>query len=451
MITAPYIRSSGLSGIFFWMTISIFTMVIKGCNQPTFSDEICMTRQYIKANWKNTLEFNPRDTGTLIGLPFPYNVPTMSGEKMFREMYYWDTYFTNVGLLLDGQIQLAKNNTENILYLIRRFGNMPNGSRTYYLNRSQPPFASMMVGDVYEATGDLEWLNNAIPALEKEYQFWITERTGPEGLNHYSSSADSIQRIKMAEYLKVRFSNDEMIDTLTVEEKLVWGRHYTAEAESGWDFTPRFQGRCEDHYPVDLNSYLFLWEKNFAYFARENGNEVRAREWEEIASNRQKLIEKLLQDSITGLFLDYDFVNKKHSPVPSAASFTTLFAGLVSQEEAFTIVKKLLPLLETDYGIRTCAYIGKENNYQWGNINAWAPLHLMTIQGLLNYSFDKEARRISSKYLKLVAGHYKKSGKIWEKYNAIDGSTQTVNEYEMPAFLGWTAGVFNYCMSILEE
>lgn len=71
-------------------------------------------------------------------------------------MYYWDTYFTNIGLLLSGKVEQAINNTENIAYLIERYGKMPNGSRTFYLNRSQPPFFSQAVRDIFEVTGDIE-------------------------------------------------------------------------------------------------------------------------------------------------------------------------------------------------------------------------------------------------------------------------------------------------------
>ena len=108
-------------------------------------------------------------------------------------------------------------------------------------------------------------------------------------------------------------------------------------------------------------------------------------------------------------------------------------------------------MLETDYGIRACAYPEEAGRYQWGHMNASAPLHLMTIQGLTDYGSDDEARRIAGKYLRMVARHYAETGKLWEKYNAEDGSIQTINEYDMPAFLGWTAGTFNYCMAILES
>ena len=59
---------------------------------------------------------------------------------MFLEMYYWDTYFTNVGLISEGRVELAKSNVDNMLWMVEKYGFMPNGNRNYYLNRSQPPF-----------------------------------------------------------------------------------------------------------------------------------------------------------------------------------------------------------------------------------------------------------------------------------------------------------------------
>ncbi|MFR0893871.1 MAG: trehalase family glycosidase [Alistipes onderdonkii] len=129
----------------------------------------------------------PTDTATLIGLPYPYTVPTAGA--MFREMYYWDTFFTNEGLVRDGHPELAKGNTDNLLHMVRRFGKVYNGSRTYYEARSQTPYLSMMVDRIYRLTGDKQWLADAYETLKDEYGFWMRERLTPTGLNRYGSSA----------------------------------------------------------------------------------------------------------------------------------------------------------------------------------------------------------------------------------------------------------------------
>ncbi|MCF8365313.1 MAG: alpha,alpha-trehalase [Bacteroidales bacterium] len=405
---------------------------------------------FIKKHWDSTVEFHPVDTGTLIGLPFPYVIPTVKGENTFREMYYWDTYFTNAGLLLDGRTDLAKNNVENILYLVNRFGKMPNGSRTYYLNRSQPPYLSMMVADIFKETADLEWLKSAITTLENEYRFWMEQRITPCGLNRYSSSADTAYKLKMAEYLKKRFNDSLLIDSLTREEKIITGSHHTAEAESGWDFTPRFQNRCEDFCPVDLNSYLYLYEKNFAWFYQLAGNKPESEKWRDIARKRKALIHQYCINPDDGLFYDYDYVNDALSSVLSSAIFTTLFAGVASEAQAEKIAESL-EILETTYGLATCEPGDYKLNYQWSGANGWAPLHFLAVNGLDRYGYYQDASRIARKYVELVERNFVLTGNLWEKYNIEDGSVNTINEYEMPAFLGWTAATYNYTKNYLEK
>jgi alpha,alpha-trehalase len=416
--------------------------IFAGCNDK--DDGVANVKTFIWNNWDKTIEYHPLDTGTLIGLPYPYTVPTISDESIFRELYYWDTYFTNIGLIIDGKIDLARNNTDNVLYLVSRFGKMPNGSRTYYLNRSQPPYLSMMVFEIYKVSRDKEWLKNAVQVIEIEYQFWMSERVTSCGLNRYSSSANDDYKIKMAEYLKQRFQNNILIDTLSQQEKIRVGGHHTAEAESGWDFTPRFMNRCEDFCPIDLNSYLYIYEKNFAWFYEEIGQPEKVLKWIDAASQRNKLINSYCYNSQDGLFYDYDFVNNQQSPVISAAMYSALFAELATPEQAEALVDSL-HLLETEFGIAACQQGDYHLRYQWGQENGWAPVHYLVIKGLLSYGFENDADRIAGKFINLVVRNFQKTHNLWEKYNIRDGSTNTLDEYEMPAFLGWTAGVFNFC------
>ena len=139
--------------------------------------------EYIAENWSDCIKENQNDEGTLIGLPYPYTVPAVG---KFDEIYYWDTYFTNVGLLISGFSMQAKHNVDNMLHLVDKYGFMPNGNRTYYLNRSQPPFLSQMVRDVYEFYKDNCWLKLAYRVLEKEYDFWMNKRCQKNGLNVYA-------------------------------------------------------------------------------------------------------------------------------------------------------------------------------------------------------------------------------------------------------------------------
>lgn len=426
-------------GLIFLCTITILLTSCRSERDMTIRE----VRKFISSNWIGTLEENVADTDRLIGLPKPYNVPSVHGEKMFKELYYWDTYFTNMGLILDGEIEQAKNNTDDIIYMVNRFGKMLNGSNWCYLNRSQPPYLSMMVADIYKATKDKEWLEGAVGALEKEYQFWMTQRITDCGLNCYSSSASDEEKIWMAELVRDRFNEPAMLDSLTRQQIVAVGGHYTAEAESGWDFNPRFEGRCEDFCPIDLNSNLYLYEMNFQYFYKELEQKEHIAEWAERAEKRKQLISKLCFDEKSGLFYDYDNVNGRRSPVVSAAIFSPLYTGIASMQQADG-VRAALPRLETQFGLRTCEKTKDNRNYQWGAVNGWAALHYIAVCGLSNYGYNQEANRLRDKYLDLVVRNFKVTGNLWEKYNIEDGTSNALNEYEMPAFLGWTAGVFIY-------
>ncbi|MNQ96982.1 Periplasmic trehalase precursor [compost metagenome] len=320
---------------------------------------------------------------------------------------------------------------------------MLNGSNKVYLNRSQPPYLSMMVADIYKKSKDVKWLSEAVALLEVEYGFWMKERMTPIGLNRYSSAATVQEKIGMANYLKERFNDPNLLKGLSEQEIITMGSHFTAEAESGWDFNPRFLNRCEDFIPVDLNSNLYIYETNFAWFAKELKKNSDVGKWEKRAEARKKLINKYCYDKGQNMFYDYDFVNKKRSDVTSAAVFSLLFSKVATPLQAKGIVKEL-PKLETNYGLRATESKLYGKTYQWGETNGWAPLHFIAVKGLENYGFVNASKRIGDKYVSTIYYNFTKTNNLWEKYNIVDGTVNTSNEYQMPAFLGWTAGVFLY-------
>jgi alpha,alpha-trehalase len=387
----------------------------------------------------------------LIGLPRPYTVPGIAGN--FQEMYYWDTYFTGEGLLLDGHADMAANNVENMVYLVGLYGKMPNGNRTHFENRSQPPYLGMMVESVYKKTGDKDWLRRVLPGLQAEYHFWMTRRLTPCGLNRYSSEGTLANRERIVGILKKRLGEKFQQQTAGYSRVDVSraGGHFIAEAESGWDFTPRFQMRCEDFCPVDLNANLYYYEKNFEYSLRELGKPEEAEAWAEKADRRKALMRKYLRDDETGLYYDYDFVNDRCSDVVSAAVFSLMYARILDADEAAALREKALAALEYPHGIATCAERDYGFTYQWSFPNAWAPLQYLAIRGLDNYGFSHDARRIAGKYVAMVANTYKTTNNLWEKYNVVEGNVNVTNEYKMPPMMGWTAGIFVWTDEYLRQ
>lgn len=399
-------------------------------------------KSFIFNNWTKTIRTNLNDADTLIGLPFPYTVPCISG--IFQEMYYWDTYFTNVGLILSGELKQAINNAENMAYLIERYGKMLNGNRTEYLNRSQPPFFSQMVRDIFEENADVAWLEKIYPTVEKEYRFWQENRNTCSGLNRYYCDDDSLFNRKTAEQVCRRFGVEMPADENQIKE---YAKCFLSFAESGWDCNSRFGLRAHKFNPVCLNSLLYGMECNLSYFSWviDNG---KADYWTKLAQERKALMNELMCGK-SGVFFDYDFERKEISTLFSAASFYPLTFGLATKEQAKTIVS-LLPKIETEYGISACENSSANMFMQWDYPNGWACLHYMVIKGLLNYGYKKDAHRIAKKYAELVEKNYEKTGNLWEKYDVVTGGVSTATEYETPTMMGWSAGVYLYVKNLLE-
>lgn len=387
-------------------------------------------KKFIEEHWDECIKENREDCGTLIGLPYPYTVPAVGH---FDEMYYWDTYFTNKGLELSDRYAQAKNNTDNMLYLINKYGFMPNGNRTYYLKRSQPPFLSIMVRDIYEHYRDGAWLRGAYYALEKEYDFWMKERISPIGLNVYGGD------ISISDPEKAKSSFSERVGFVPEQPAEDISAHYALSCESGWDCNPRWECEGFNYAPVDLNSLLYAMECNMAYFSEILGMENKAI-WEQRAEKRQSLMSRYM-DNGEGLLLDYNFKKGKLSGILSAASFYPLYAGVASAEQAEAVVKNL-HRLEGAYGIFTCEKNDARGMYQWDYPNGWACLQYIAFTGLDRYGYKEDAARIALKYKELAEKVFEETGNLWEKYNVENGSIQVSNEYDMPAMMGWSAGVY---------
>lgn len=403
--------------------------------------------QFIAAHWDETVRFCPQDIGTLTGLPFPYTIP--SRQEAFQELYYWDTYFTCQGLIGCGRVKLALDNTRNLLAQVERHGFVPNGNRTYYGKRSQIPYLAPLVALVAQFGGP-DFLKAAIPVVEAEYEFWTTRRMTPTGLSRYGNDATREDLLEFFPTIKYRLGWSDRAAEGCLEET----SHAMAECESGWDFNFRFEHRAKEFCPVDLNSNLYLYE---TLLAQWTDREI----WWERAERRKSLLNELCWDDGQGIFFDYDFVNKRRGSIASVAGFQPMWAGFASTCQAEALVKNLLPRLEYDFGI-VASDSGSEGKLrQWSHPNVWPCLQYLTYRALGRYGYRADAVRVAEKYLACVNRNFVATGDLWEKYQAVDGSThaaseagylinpETVEGYDLnapeeraPSMMGWTAGVF---------
>jgi alpha,alpha-trehalase len=398
----------------------------------------------------------------LLYLPRPYVVP---GGR-FNEMYGWDSYFIQVGLLRDGEINLAKDMADNFLYEIREYGKILNANRTYYLGRSQPPFLTQMLLGVYRKMQDRKWLAAAVPEIETYYKFWTSEPhltpesglsryydfgDGPapevlsaekdaKGRTHYDLAREYYRTHDVTEYEESQYY-DQAHDRLTP----LFYKGDRSMRESGFDPSNRFGPFSVDiiHYnPVCLNSLLYLMETQTAEILRILGRDTDAAGWEKRARDRGALINRLMWDAQAGLYFDYDFVHNRMRDYPFLTTFYPLWAGFATKQQAAAVVRNL-PLFERPGGLQTSTYV---SGSQWDAPFGWAPLEMIAVEGLRRYGYKTEADRISREFLSLVDEQYRKSGTIVEKYDVVRRGIETSGVQfgyrSNEAGFGWTNAVY---------
>ncbi len=450
-------------------------LVFIGCSQktkyqPELPDKWDEVERFIHENWHTSL-INSADFPDLSKRGIVPPKPFMSIARGEPALFYWDNYFTNKGLLqIDSLSIYALNVMDNLLWEVDTLGFAPNASMNWGMNRSQIPYLAQMVSDVYQKYGDKAWLREAYHTLRKEYHFWTD--TSSNALENHTTSIAGLQKFsnhgtdeELVDFYTLCYNRgllSQHPDSVDYETKLTVGGHYMAEAEV-MDFTPRFENRCTDFVAVDLNCNLYKYEMLFDWMAKELEltNEP---EWTLMAENRKQLINQYCWNDDRGLFMDYDFKNNRFSEIASIACMYPLYVGIASTEQAKRTVDNL-SLFEYQYGVTVCEKVDKSVLYQWDYPAGWPPIYLLTVQALHNYKYEKEALRICGKYLDVVTMNFidpkpllrkndpnqiRSKGYIYEKYDVVTGG---INDWEYPAweFLGWSAGVYIWCLDYFKK
>lgn len=370
----------------------------------------------------------------LIPLPYPFTTPCAEG--VFQEMYYWDTYFTNKCLFLTKRGGQVCNNLKNFAYLLEKIGKIPNGNRMHYITRSQPPFFGLMLADMQSNAPALLDLKTAFSWLEKEYTFWMTKRRAENGLNFYGY--DPIDKQKYGDawyyhevYVKT-YAERTGIELADTEEN---NAHIIAECESGWDFSPRFYGKAMQYNPVDLNSLLYADEMLLSDWAKQLGDGEKSAYYREAAESRkEKMLRWMKKD---GVYYDYNHVEKTCANIVSCAAFYPYFVGEDTDTCGYL---RALAELERAHGVIACRW--PKDRFQWSEPNSWAPLNYVAVAAAKRLGLDADAKRLTEKYLTVTDNIYKKTERLWEKYNAETGDLSVTSEYGTPEMLGWSAGVY---------
>jgi alpha,alpha-trehalase len=408
----------------------------------------------------------------LLYLPFPYVVP---GGR-FNEMYGWDSYFIQVGLLRAGEIELARNMADNFIYQIEHYGQILNANRTYYLTRSQPPFLTAMVLGVYQRTGDKEWLRKSLPAIETYYEYWTTgdHQVLETGLSRYHDAgtgpapevvADERDEQGRTHYDRVReyfrthevtdYDVDDYYDRDKDELTALFYKGDRAMRESGFDPSNRFGQFNADilnYNPVCLNSLLYLMEVETARIQNILGRPQAARIWSKRASDRRARMNRLMWDPDDGLYYDYNFKTKQVRRYPFVTTFYPLWTGIATRGQAARIMNNL-EQFERAGGLQTST---QKTGSQWDAPFGWAPMQMIAVAGMRRYGYNSAADRIAIKFLSLVLKEFSEHNVIVEKYDVerrdsqIRGGLRFGYSSNEIGF-GWTNAAFLELYSNLPE
>lgn len=424
----------------------------------TFSfDSLVTFEQHLHNLWpvltRQPDDYDPQSL--LLPLPHPYVVP---GGR-FSEVYYWDSYFTMLGLKESNRWDLIENTIKNFAFLIDSVGFIPNGNRNYYLSRSQPPFFSLMVAllQEHDSTANTRFL----PQLEKEYAFWMQgvdklQNPGdvfehvvvmPDGsvLNRYHDKGLAPRPEAFKEDVHVAKEVAGNPETARADE-LVF-QDLRSAAESGWDFSSRWlkDGRTLASIqtsviiPVDLNCLLYHLERMLATGYSQQGDQSKYNSYRKKSNERRRAILTFFWNEEAKFFLDYNFEDQKASPVKSLAGVFPLYFKLAQPDVAATVATTLEQEFLKPGGLVTTL---NETGQQWDAPNGWAPLQWMAYRGLMNYDLKALASEIRTRWLRQNIRVFVATHKMMEKYNVMDTTLQAGGgEYPNQDGFGWTNGV----------
>lgn len=405
----------------------------------------------------------------IINVPKPFIIPntptkqtSSSNPGWSAHIFYWDTFFMFKGLIRTRHEKLMRSMVDNFIYLYENYGIIPNFNSPASIGRSQPPLLTSMILDtynryyfahkglnpfiklVYDLDHYKEWLARATEVAKHEYwRVWMDM----DGLFHHKVEGFGLSRY-----------GDRDI-----------GYAHSAELESGWDFTSRFYNRCNEFLPIDLNVFLYKYERDFSKIAQHLGNHEDEVYWREISHRRKTEINKYLWNDAAGFFFDYGYAYKRQSDFLSLAGFTPLWSGLANAEQAKKMVDKL-SLFETEHGLTITA---KESlapkvslekiperfrpaiedvlkPKQWDYPNIWPPLEYLTVIGLLKYGYIDDACRIMKKSLKTQHLIFKQHKTFFEKINGTTGEISKNYHYIGQSGFGWTNATFFRYVQILD-
>jgi alpha,alpha-trehalase len=402
---------------------------------------------YIEKQWRNLTRKAGQGLGSLIALPNSYVVP---GGR-FTELFYWDSYFTMLGLQEAENWDLIGFMIDNFAYLINTFGFIPNGNRTYFLSRSQPPFFSLMIELLSAKKGNSAYIDY-LPQLQAEYNFWML---GSDLLDSNNQTQNHVSLIENDNILNRYWDKlntprtESFYEDSTAKKQSsnsLFFTHIRAACESGWDFSTRWIDKTKGSaitaniLPIDLNCLLWHLENTLFKAYNLNGDYISADKYSTLANKRSKNIQQYFWNNNQGIFFDFNLVISKQTEIPTLAMAYPLFFNLCSHKQAQSVANYLENHFLKPGGLLTTLNYSGE---QWDAPNGWAPLQWIAFVGLKNYGLNKLANQLKENWMINIETHFRATGKIYEKYNVEDINILAQGgEYSVQNGFGWTNGVY---------
>jgi alpha,alpha-trehalase len=400
---------------------------------------------YVESHWQKLARRTPVSSkGSILPLPYEFLV---ANETRFDELYYWDSFFGIKGLLVTERWEMAAKTVENFLFEIRRFGMIPNANRDYYLSRSQPPFISSMVREVFDSTDaplKQKWLRErAYPLMKHDLEdFWMDSKgrfDGKTGLHHHY---DDINYPRPE-----RHSSDKEIAS-NADDPYGLGLTYRdtrAVAESGLDFTDALGKEAANTANVLLNSMIYKYMKDMEYFARLLGEYDDEKYFRDLAMKKKAAMNRYLWDETAKTFKNYNLRSNGSIDGLYAEIFTTMYVGVASKKQARALVEKL-SLLEREGGVMSSLFTN--SHHQWDGYNGWAPLHFFIIEGLRKYGYNAEAERIATKLANSYAQIHRQHGVFLERIDVRAGTKPEDDGLKYPVQEGflWTNSIYSWIL-----